>query len=140
MSAVTINQFNAFKNDIMEQINVMENKLSSSSIQDNNTNTKTKTKTKNDKKPKLDKKSKASTDPDEPPKKRGTTGYRLFSEHSRPETKQSLIDSGHGANPKIVLTELGNRWKLLNQEEKDEWNAKAKTLNSSSEEEEQDDE
>jgi hypothetical protein len=33
MSAVTINQFNAFKNDIMEQINVMENKLSS--IQDN---------------------------------------------------------------------------------------------------------
>jgi len=136
MSAVTINQFNAFKNNIIEQINEMENKLSSSSIQDNNNNTKTKTK--NEKKTKLDKKTKASTDPDEPPKKRGTTGYRLFSEHSRPETKQSLIDSGQGANPKIVLTELGNRWKLLNPEEKDEWNAKAKTLNSSSEEEHDD--
>jgi hypothetical protein len=126
MSTISIHEFNAFKSEMLSKINDMENKMGISSVIDTTKLTK---KSKAEKKPKPDKKSKIIADTDDPPKKRGTNGYLLFSEHSRKETKQSLIDNGIDAKPKTVLTELGNQWKLLSPEEKDEWNLKAKAKN-----------
>ena len=90
-------------------------------------------KTKDQDKPKKTKKVKS--DSDEPKKKRGPTGYLLFSSATRPEAKAALSEAEESTNPKDVTRELGRRWKALSEEERQEWNDKAKQQKDSDSEE-----
>ncbi len=69
---------------------------------------------------------------DKPKTKRGTTGYLMVTGELRKEVTdemaQSLAD-GEKLKPSQVVTELAGRWKALSDEEKAEWNEKAKTKN-----------
>lgn len=69
---------------------------------------------------------------DKPKTKRGTTGYLMYTGELRKEVTdemaQSLAD-GEKLKPSQVVTELAGRWKALSEEEKAEWNEKAKTKN-----------
>ena len=77
-------------------------------------------------KPKKPKKSKKDQDSDdEKPKKKRVSGYLLFSSVHRDEVKQELFGEEKPKNSEIMV-ELGKRWKALTDEERDEWNAKAK--------------
>ena len=58
----------------------------------------------------------------EPKKKRGITGYLLFSKEKRPEVKEELGD----VKPTEVVTEVAKRWKALTDEERATWNDRAK--------------
>ena len=72
-------------------------------------------------------------------KPRKPSGYQAFQKAMRPEIKEELKDLSmeelqtelaleeepEKFHPKHVLTCLGQRWKLLSQEEKDEWNEQA---------------
>ena len=78
---------------------------------------------------------KVKTDSDEPKKKRGHTGYLLFSSATRPEAKAALSEAEESTNPKDVTRELGRRWKALSEEERQEWNDKAKQQKDSDSEE-----
>jgi len=68
-------------------------------------------------KPKGVKKAKA-----EKPKRRGTTGYILYSKTNRADVKAEM----EGAKPTEVVTELAKRWKALSDEEREEWKTQAK--------------
>ena len=78
---------------------------------------------------------KVKQDSDEPKKKRGPTGYLVFSGATRAEVKAALIEAGESTNPKDVTRELARRWKALTEEEREEWNSKAKQLKDSDSEE-----
>jgi hypothetical protein len=78
-----------------------------------------KEKTKKAKKEKSPKKEKADG---EPKKKRGLTGYLLFSKEKRPEVKEELGE----VKPTEVVTEVAKRWKALTEEERQAWNERAK--------------
>ena len=73
---------------------------------------------------------------EEPKKKRGTSGYLVFAKETRPEAKQLLMDGGNETpKPTEVLTQVAKQWRELGDEEKGEWNEKAKAINSGSESE-----
>ena len=97
----------------------------------------TKTKTKGEKKEKEPKAKKATTNKDgSPKKKRGTTGYLLFAKETRPLAKNDITsDENPSPKPTEVVTEIAKRWKALKDEEREEWNEKAKAENASSDEE-----
>tara|TARA_B100001093_G_scaffold461384_1_gene475789 strand:- start:1025 stop:1417 length:393 start_codon:yes stop_codon:yes gene_type:complete len=79
---------------------------------------------------KLSKKQKKnSSDDDEPKKKKGPTGYLLYSNMARNLVKQQL-ETKNGENPKSteVMKQLGVAWKALTDDEREEWNNKAKQL------------
>ena len=99
--------------------------------------TKTKTKTKGEKKEKEPKAKKATTNKDgSPKKKRGTTGYLLFAKETRPLAKNDITnDENPSPKPTEVVTEIAKRWKALEDDEREEWNEKAKAENASSDEE-----
>ena len=79
-----------------------------------------------DQKPKKPKKSKKDSDSDEEkPKKKRVSGYLLFSSVHRDEVKQELFGEEKPKNSEIMV-ELGKRWKALTEEERGEWNTKAK--------------
>ena len=86
------------------------------------------------KEPKKAKTTKTKQDSDEPKKKRPPTGYLVFSNANRQDVKTSLEEADESTNPKDVTKELARRWKALEESERDEWNAKAKAVNSDSEE------
>ena len=86
------------------------------------------------KKPKETKTTKTKQDSDEPKKKRLPTGYLVFSNATRQDVKASLEEADESTNPKDVTRELARRWKALTDEEREEWNAKAKAVNSDSDE------
>jgi len=90
-------------------------------------------KSKDQDKPKKTKKVK--TDSDEPKKKRAPTGYLLFNSATRAEAKAALSEAEESTNPKDVTRELGRRWKALSEEERQEWNDKAKQQKDSDSEE-----
>tara|TARA_B110001452_G_scaffold201436_2_gene171520 strand:- start:81 stop:623 length:543 start_codon:yes stop_codon:yes gene_type:complete len=69
----------------------------------------------------------------EPKKKRGTNGYLLFSNATRDEVKVSLVDGDEKPKPQAITTELARLWKALEQDEREEWNTKAKAINGASE-------
>tara|TARA_Y100000591_G_scaffold274859_1_gene251326 strand:+ start:443 stop:778 length:336 start_codon:yes stop_codon:yes gene_type:complete len=71
-------------------------------------------KAKGEKKPKAEK--------PEKPKRRGTTGYILYSKTNRADVKAEMEE----AKPTEVVTELARRWKALSDEEREEWNTRAK--------------
>jgi len=58
----------------------------------------------------------------EPKKKRGLTGYLLFSKEKRPDVKAELGE----VKPTEVVTEVAKRWKALTDEERTAWNERAK--------------
>ena len=63
----------------------------------------------------------------EPKKKRSPTGYLMFASAMRPEAKASLIEDGNESpKPTEVITEVAKRWKALDDEEREKWNAKAR--------------
>ena len=69
---------------------------------------------------------------DKPKTKRGTTGYLMFTSHSRSEVTAEMtkaLADGEKLKPSQVVTELGARWKALSDDEKSEWNDKAKSKN-----------
>ena len=77
-------------------------------------------------KPKKPKKSKKDQDSDDDkPKKKRVSGYLLFSSVHRDEVKQELFGEEKPKNSEIMV-ELGKRWKALTDEEREEWNVKAK--------------
>ena len=76
---------------------------------------------------KAKKNKKVKLDSDTPKKKRSPTGYLVFSNANRDMVKQHLSDIDESVNPKDVTRELARRWKLLSDEERDDWNSKAKS-------------
>tara|TARA_A200000159_G_scaffold159827_2_gene179001 strand:+ start:487 stop:1239 length:753 start_codon:yes stop_codon:yes gene_type:complete len=73
---------------------------------------------------------KKAADPDKPKAKRGPTGYLLYTKELRPEVKAEMeaeLGEGEKLKPQDVVTALAARWKALGDEEKAEWNAKAKS-------------
>ena len=74
-----------------------------------------------DKKEKKEKKEKAPKE-DKPKTKRGMTGYLLFSKENRATVKEEMGD----VKPTEVVTEVAKRWKALTDEERIEWNNRAK--------------
>ena len=74
--------------------------------------------------------SKKAADPDKPKAKRGPTGYLLYTKELRPEVKAEMeaeLGDGEKLKPQDVVTALAARWKELGDDEKAEWNAKAKS-------------
>ena len=68
--------------------------------------------------------------------KRAPTGYLLYSAEVRPEVKTELteaLDEGEKLKPQLVVAEIAKRWKALDDDERAEWNAKAKAAASGSE-------
>ena len=82
---------------------------------------KEKTPAKKEKKEKSPKKEKPAKEEGDK-KRRGMTGYLLFSKEKRPEVKEELGD----VKPTEVVTEVAKRWKALSDEERAAWNARAK--------------
>ena len=82
---------------------------------------KTEAKPKKEKKEKSPKKEKAEKE-EKPKKKRGMTGYLLFSKENRAAVKAELGE----VKPTEVVTEVAKRWKALTDEEREEWNTRAK--------------
>ena len=89
------------------------------------------------KEPKKSKKSKdepSSEDEDKPKKKRGPSGYILFSNANRDEVKEKLHVGDEKPKNTEVMKALALMWQDLEATEKAEWNAKAKAKASSDEE------
>jgi hypothetical protein len=85
------------------------------------------------KKEKKNKKEKKSeSDGEEKPKSKRISGYILYSNANREEVKQIITDAAEksGDKPKNteVMKKLAEMWKSLTDEERGEWNAKAKEL------------
>jgi hypothetical protein len=73
--------------------------------------------------------SEASSDSTKPKAKR-MTGYLLFAGENRPVVTADLakdLADGEKPKPQKVISELGARWKALDEKTKEEWNSKAKT-------------
>ena len=76
----------------------------------------------------FDLKKKEDSDSEESPakKKRYKTGYQLYSDAVRDDTKQKLADES-GEKPKgpAIMKELGSMWQALDELEKEGWVEKA---------------
>ena len=79
---------------------------------DDNPKPKTKTKTK-------------KVENDDKPKQKRLSGYLLFSKVTRDEVKQELFGDDKPKNSEIMV-ELGKRWKALEDDDREDWNRKAK--------------
>ena len=89
-------------------------------------------------KPKKEKPKKDKSD--EPKKKRGVSGYLVYAKEMRPTAKDKLLENGNETpKPTEVLTQVAKMWRELSEEDKSEWNDKAKAINSASEDEEDSD-
>ncbi len=88
-------------------------------------------------KPKKETKKEKKEKTDEPKKKRGVSGYLVFAKEMRETAKENLVKAGNETvKPTEVLTEVAKMWRELDDEGKQEWNDKAKAVNSGSEDEE----
>ena len=63
------------------------------------------------------------------PKK--TSGYLLYSAHIRSDTKKELTVDDVIPKPQIVVSAIGAKWKALPEEQRVDWNSKAKLLTKS---------
>ena len=93
--------------------------------------------TKSKKEPKSKKETKTKTDEDKPKTKRAPTGYLMYSKAVREEVKTELtaaLVDDNKLKPQDVVVAIAAKWKALEQEERDEWNTKAKTPVTSDEE------
>ena len=69
--------------------------------------------------------------------KRGKTGYLLYADEVRAEVRAELeaeVAEGEKLKPQDVVKAIAARWKAEDQDIKDEWNAKAKTPQTSDDE------
>ena len=92
---------------------------------------------KSKKEPKSKKEAKTKTDEDKPKTKRAQTGYLMYSKAVRDEVKTELtaaLGEDEKMKPQEVVVAIAAKWKALDQEERDEWNTKAKTPVTSDEE------
>ena len=83
-------------------------------------------------------KAKKETADDTPKTKRGKTGYLLYADEMRGEIKTRLIselEEGEKLKPQAVVVAIAAAWKEEEQEVRDEWNAKAKAIKESSDDE-----
>ena len=67
---------------------------------------------------------------DETKPKRAPTGYLMYSKEVRAEVKEELVEAlgeDEKLKPQDVVSAIAVKWKALAQEERDEWNSKAKT-------------
>lgn len=64
---------------------------------------------------------------DEKPKKKRTSGYLLYSSETREAVKTKLSANDAKFKNQDIMTELGAMWKALSDEERTEWNDRAKT-------------
>ena len=78
--------------------------------------------------PKSNKKSKKVKDEDDKPKKKRTSGYILYSNAHRDEVKESLTEGDEKPKNTDIMKKLAENWKLLNEDEREKWNTKAKEL------------
>ena len=72
-----------------------------------------------------------------PKKKRAPSGYMIFSNENRKEVSLAMIEDSFDHRPvpsSLVFKRLGIMWKAMSNEEKEVYNIKAKTINSSDEE------
>jgi len=86
---------------------------------------------------KTKKATKTKKDEKEDKPKRSPTGYLLFSKALREEVKAELTEKlgeDEKLKPQGIVSQLAVRWKALEQDERDEWNSKAKTPVTSDEE------
>tara|TARA_Y100000022_G_C13148645_1_gene328339 strand:+ start:300 stop:749 length:450 start_codon:yes stop_codon:yes gene_type:complete len=77
---------------------------------------------------------KVSSDDDTPKKKKKLSGYILYSNAHRDEVRDELTDD-EGAKPKNtdIMKKLAADWKALDNNEKEEWKAKALELSNDDE-------
>lgn len=64
---------------------------------------------------------------DEKPKTKRTTGYLEFSKAMRDDAKSRLSVDGATFKNQDIMTELGSMWKALSDEQRNDWNAQAKS-------------
>ena len=89
-------------------------------------------KAKKEKKTKKTKKAKdetSSDDEDKPKKKRGPSGYILFSNANREDASAKLLVGDEKPKNTEVMKQLAQMWRALDDEEKRVWNDKAKEAN-----------
>ena len=80
-------------------------------------------------KPKASKKKKKDNDSgDEKPKVKRISGYILYSKATRDDVKAQLTNEDEKPKNTEIMCKLAENWKALGDEERDEWNAKAKEL------------
>jgi hypothetical protein len=83
---------------------------------------------KDTKETKAAKKTKKVKEDDDKPKKKRTSGYILYSNAHRDEVKDSLTENDEKPKNTDIMRKLAENWKLLSDEDRDKWNAKAKEL------------
>ena len=74
------------------------------------------------------KKAKADSSDDEKPKVKRTSGYIIFSNATRDDVKTKLSVGDEKPKNTEVMKELAIMWKALDDEERNEWNAKAQQV------------
>jgi len=82
------------------------------------------------------KKVKKAVDPDKP--KRAATGYLTYSKEMRQQVKDSLTAKLEGdakLKPQDIVKHLAAQWKALGEDDQKEWNDKAKSASSGSDDE-----
>ena len=108
---------------VAQRIATLESQMSA--LLETTNGSKKATKVKNPKKAK-------TTDTDsggeQPAKKTRVSGYILFGKAIREDIKAELFTDGEKVKSSLVMTELGKRWKALNDDERDVWNVKAQEL------------
>ena len=67
-------------------------------------------------------------DDDDKPKKKRTSGYILYSNAHRDEVKESLTEGDEKPKNTDVMRKLAENWKLIDDDEREKWNIKAKEL------------
>ena len=75
-------------------------------------------------------KGKKATKSTEDKPKRGKTGYLLYADETRADTRAELeaeLGEGEKLKPQDVVKAIAAKWKAEEQEVRDEWNTKAKT-------------
>jgi hypothetical protein len=77
---------------------------------------------------KATKKTKKVKEDDDKPKKKRTSGYILYSNAHRDEVKESLTEGDEKPKNTDIMKKLAENWKLLSDEDREKWNAKAKEL------------
>ena len=75
-----------------------------------------------------DDKPKKAKDDDDKPKKKRTSGYILYSNAHRDEVKESLTEGDEKPKNTDIMKKLAENWKLLDDDEREKWNTKAKEL------------
>ena len=74
------------------------------------------------------KKTKKTKEDDDKPKKKRTSGYILYSNAHRDEVKDTLTEGDEKPKNTDIMKKLAENWKLLSDDDRAKWNAKAKEM------------